>query len=209
MTYPLGDVRVVLGSEDEDDGKMARNRGRPKGYLCSTRRTSSPPTAPFESTSILSAYPLPPLPSFRQPCSPAWRLGWFQLGLPSCHDPGPGPHLRPAVRRCISLLCPSHPVAFLRHDSMSNTKNASVRLMCCRPDSLSIAPRRAVVVCCETHPGGYGLSCVCSLCCIMCLQSGSSRPGRPLNHWPMLGDMLSGVSHVSIEISGFANEGRA
>ena len=136
---------MVLGSEEAQDERWLGIEGDPRA-IYARGGAHLLPNRPLESTSILSAHPLPPLPSFRQPCSPAWRLGWFQFGLPSCHHPGPGPPLRPAVRGCISALCPSHPVALLRHDSTSNTKNASVRPMCCRPDSLSIAPRRAVVV---------------------------------------------------------------
>ena len=51
--------------------------------------SSTGPLDLFKSTSILSAYPLPPLsPSFRQPCSPAWRLGLSSLASRPVTTPG-------------------------------------------------------------------------------------------------------------------------
>jgi hypothetical protein len=124
---------------------MAQNRGRPNLYLCSRRRTSSPQPTPRVhvnplgvSTSATAVFPATLLASLAPRMVPVW---------PPFLSP---PRAWSAPQTCSSGLhigaVSQHPVALLRHDSTSNTKNASVRPMCCRPDSLSIAPRRAVVV---------------------------------------------------------------
>jgi len=56
---------------------------------------------------------------------------------------------------------------------------------------------------------GYGLSCVCSLCCIMCLQSGSLHPRKPLNHWPMLGTCCPACRTFPLSCRSLQTKGRA